>query len=109
MSANVARDFSINAKALWEQKTTEQLKAQTIHNISREMRSQQEQRLNARRARLAELLTEDDNLYRLELASLQETSAERAKRQIIEARKMKQEREKKRQQYANECYERQWK
>lgn len=47
-------------------------------------------------------------IYRRELAGLQETSAQKARRMVAHARALKQEREEKRRQLAQELYNRQW-
>ncbi len=61
--------------------------------------------LNERRHRLAALFRSEEEGYRNEIDSMAENSADRAKRMIVYARQRKEEREAKRQAFADEAYQ----
>lgn len=109
LNERVKTDERVNQYAKWEQKTTAQLQDAQIKQIARGLKERDQVQLMQRRAKLAMMLTEEDKYFRAELASMQETPTERAKRLIANARQFKEERERKRQDFVQQQYERQWK
>jgi len=105
---DIQHNSKLTHKASWEHKTSKLITNNQIQNHARVKAQQSEQLLQARRQKLAELLASDDQLYRQEIVSRQETSTQKAKRLILHARKLKEEREERRQRFAEEMREKQW-
>lgn len=101
-------NLAVGRLATWETKTTARIQRNTITNMARSLEVADKQSLQARRRRLTELLASDDEVYKGELAGLQETSKQRAVRMVAVARALKLEREEKRKALATEQYNRQW-
>lgn len=72
------------------------------------LKMRDQQILQQRRAKLRALLAEDEELFRLELESLKETSQQKAHRMLTHARDLKRDREQRRRQFAQDQYARQW-
>ncbi len=102
-------DLTVNENARWENRTHAMMQTQAVKAVERVLKHREQASLQERRARLAAQLTEEDEQYRLEFAGLAESSADRAKRLVKEARRLKTEREDKRRAFADEQLERQWK
>jgi hypothetical protein len=85
------------------------IQTQAVKQLERALAQREQASLQDRRARLAAMLTAEDEQYRMEFAGLAESSADRAKRLVKEARRLKTEREDKRRAFAEEQLERQWK
>lgn len=94
--------------AKWETQTAQMMKAKNIERVARNIQEGEQENLRQRRQRLALLLAADDEQFRNELAGLHETSKQKAQRMVLYARQLKQEREKARQKFAQEMYNRQW-
>lgn len=94
--------------ATWENQTAQMMKAQTVQRVAKNIEDGENEKLRQRRQRLALLLSSDDEVYRTELAGLHETSKQKAQRMVHYARQLKQAREDKRQKFAQEMYNRQW-
>lgn len=101
-------DRGQNQIALWEQKTDQMMKKQTISMVAKNIEDGEKEKLRQRRQRLSLLMSCDDEIYRNELAGLHETSKQKAQRMVLYARQLKEEREKKRQDFAQKMYNRQW-
>jgi hypothetical protein len=80
-----------------------------VASIARGLKQKDAVHLQQRRARLALMLTAEDEAYRIEFMNQAESAADRAKRLVKEARRLKGEREEKRKAFADEQLERQWK
>lgn len=102
-------DFAVNENAKWENRTHAMMQTQAVNAVARALKQKDQIHLQQRRAKLAMLLTQEDEQFREELASQSESSADRAKRLVKEARRLKAEREDKRRAFAEEQLERQWK
>jgi len=109
LTSTISSDFRVHQQAVWEKNTSEKQQHHQILNLAKAFEVQHQNSLEQRREKLAALLTKEDEFYRVELMKMQESSTDRAKRLIIEARRLKGEREFQRQQYAADAYERQWK
>jgi hypothetical protein len=109
LNDRVTRDFQVNAQAKWENRTHAMIQTQAVAQVARQLKQRDQVALQQRRARLAMLLTAEDEQYREELAGTVESSSDRAKRLVKEARRLKSEREDKRRAFADEQLERQWK
>lgn len=109
LHARVAHDFSVNERSAWENRTHALVQKQALAGVARSLQQRDQAALQQRRARLAMLLTEEDEQYRSELAALEESSGDRAKRLVKEARRLKADREDKRRAFAEAQLERQWK
>jgi len=84
------------------------MQTQAVKAVERALAQRDQATLQSRRARLAALLTAEDEQYRIEFAGMAESSGDRAKRLVKEARRLKGEREEKRQAFAAQQLERQW-
>lgn len=104
----VSTDKTTLQMADWEQKTDNMIKRSMIKNITLNLENQSKAVLSQRQAKLRALLTAEDEQYRTELAALQETSSEKAKRMVNVARDLKAKREDERKQFAQAQLERQW-
>lgn len=102
-------DFAVNENAKWENRTHALIQTHAVNAVVRDLKQRDQIALQQRRARLAMLLTQEDEQYREELAGMNESSGDRAKRLVKEARRLKSEREEKRKAFADEQLERQWK
>lgn len=101
-------DFALAHKAKWTVRTEATIDRNNVKIIARRMREQDDAALNARRARLAQLLKAEEDQQKVEIDALTENSADRAKRMIVYARQRKEDRESKRQQFADEQLKAQW-
>lgn len=108
MTGVVEADRNALQIADWEHKTQTTIKKNMIRNITLNLQNQDNARLSARQARLKELLSREDEQYRLELENLQESSTDKAKRMVEYARELKANREEQRKQFAQQQLERQW-
>ena len=102
-------DVNVHENAKWENRSHAMMQVTAVKAVERSLMQHDKALLADRRARLAALLTAEDEQYRLEFAALAESSADRAKRLVKEARRLKTEREDKRRAFADEQLERQWK
>ena len=84
------------------------MQTQAVKAVERSLAQRDQAALADRRARLAEMLTREDEQYRQEFAGLSESATDRAKRLVKEARRLKSEREEKRRAFAETQLERQW-
>lgn len=109
LHARVATDHMVHQRSLWENRTDALVQRQAVASVVRGLQQRDQAALQQRRAKLAMLLTEEDERYRQELAAMEESSADRAKRLVKEARRLKAEREDKRRAFAEAQLERQWK
>lgn len=109
LNDRVTRDFQVNESAKWENRTHALIQTQAVAQVARQLKQRDQVALQQRRAQLAMLLTAEDEQYREELAATVESSSDRAKRLVKEARRLKGEREDKRRAFADEQLERQWK
>jgi len=109
LNERVSNDLSVNENAKWEVRTHAMMQTQAVKQLERALAQREHASLQDRRARLAAMLTAEDEQYRQELAGLMESSGDRAKRLVKEARRLKTEREDKRRAFAEEQLERQWK
>jgi len=101
-------DRTNSQKAQWENTTAAMMKKQSVQRVAKNIEEGEKEKLRQRRQRLALLLASDDETYRKELAGLHETSKQKAQRMVLYARQLKAEREKARQNFAQEMYNRQW-
>lgn len=104
----VAEDRRIAHENHWERKTDGIIERNQVQLIASNIDAGRKQKLMERRERLANLLASEDEKYRMELAGLQESSHDRAKRLVARARELKKGREAKRKEYAQQQYNRQW-
>lgn len=95
-------------RANWEINTNKMIEKNAIANIARGIEAEGQSKLQARRQKLAALLQADEEMYKKDLMNLRETSQQKAKRLVNHARKLKADREAKRQAFAQEMYNRQW-
>mmetsp|Transcript_2981 Transcript_2981/g.4283 ORF Transcript_2981/g.4283 Transcript_2981/m.4283 type:complete len:476 (-) Transcript_2981:1321-2748(-) len=93
----------------WENRTDERLKNQCERNRSKEEKELKQQLLEHRRSKLQALYQSELESWRQAIAlNKNETPEERIERIREKAYRLKEQRERERQQYVAECYERQW-
>jgi len=106
--AVLVKDAKVAHRTDWESKTEGVVDRVFIKNLARDFQMQDQQKLMERRQRLAALLAEEDEQYKHEIDLQRETSSDRAKKNVLVARQAKQEREMKRQAFADEQIRRVW-
>ena len=94
--------------AVWEHKTGKTIERGQVTRKVQSMKRDLEQDLEARRARLAALLVEEDAQYTVELEQLEETPELRRDRLKARARELVRRREQEKREFAKEMKERQF-
>lgn len=73
MTQHLAADYKLRQKAHWEAKTSEVVALNTVKQRVAELKAERARELDQRRVRLAALLQSEDEAYRREFVSRQET------------------------------------
>jgi len=94
--------------AEWEKRSNTIVKRNAITRNVFAIKQKNLESLNERRSKLKSLLEFEESQYKIEIASLTETQSQRAERVKNAARELKSNRESRRLEFANSCYERQW-
>eukprot|EP00286_Rhodomonas_abbreviata_P026644 CAMPEP_0181313358 /NCGR_PEP_ID=MMETSP1101-20121128/14205_1 /TAXON_ID=46948 /ORGANISM="Rhodomonas abbreviata, Strain Caron Lab Isolate" /LENGTH=487 /DNA_ID=CAMNT_0023420305 /DNA_START=135 /DNA_END=1598 /DNA_ORIENTATION=- len=101
-------DTSLQRVAQWEQKTSSRIERNAASRRVDSMARDLESDLDARRARLAAMLAEEDAAYTMELEALDETPDMRRDRLKARARELVRRREHEKREFANQMRERQF-
>eukprot|EP00753_Platysulcus_tardus_P018243 PLAT6792.4.p1 GENE.PLAT6792.4~~PLAT6792.4.p1 ORF type:complete len:489 (-),score=290.14 PLAT6792.4:127-1593(-) len=104
----VADVFAATSRARWEQRMDRMLVAKRTDRRYKAMVEEEEERLNDRRRRLADLLNREQEMYEKELSSMVETPEQRRERLFARAAQLKEKREAKRRAAVREAEERRW-
>jgi hypothetical protein len=103
-----ANNFKAGSNAEWEIRTSGFIEVQQAQKRYEAIRAADEVALNARRRKLADMLTAEQELFKRQLEELDESPAERKARMEARAGELKDKRENERLAYVRQQYERQW-
>jgi hypothetical protein len=92
----------------WQAKGVQKIEQIQVQNIARDLEEQALKKLEQRRQSLSELLTMEEDQYRRELMSSQESTVDRLKNTLALARQQRAQKEDKRKEFAQEQYMRMW-
>ena len=101
-------NFLVGAAAEWEIKTGGSIEHRLANERHQSIRAADEVALNARRRKLAEMLSVEQELFTKQLQELDESPSERKARMEARAGELKDKRESERLAYVRQQYERQW-
>merc|ERR1711904_25659 len=104
----VARQYKYKAMCDWETSGIKKAQSNAVQYRFDNMRSQRDEDLQGRRARLAEMIAREDQIYEAELASLTKTADERKRDMQQRAEALKANREEKRKAQADAALLRRW-
>lgn len=96
-------------KAQWEEKTDSTIKKNIIRNAIDDIKKRKATDLNARRAKLAELLQNEDKIYEQEFLQSLETPEQVRQKMAERLATLKEARERERQELVNQALERKFK
>merc|ERR1719359_908725 len=104
----VARQYKYKAMCDWETSGIKKAQSNAVQYRFDNMRSQRDEDLQGRRARLAEMIAREDQIYETELASLTKTADERKRDMQQRAEALKANREEKRKAQSDAALLRRW-
>jgi len=108
IKAKEKEEFRRELVSNWQAKGAQKMEQIQIQNITRQLEAQQAEKLEVRRQHLAELLAMEEEQYRIELTTCQQSTIDKLKNTLSIARKQREEKEERRKQYAQEQYMRMW-
>lgn len=108
LQAQVAQNFTLEQRSAWESRASDYIQRSHVTRAVQGLTQLEQTALQHRRARLAAKLAQEEEVYKHELAQLQETSEQHRQKLIDRALAFKKQREEERQKFAEEQYYKQW-
>lgn len=98
----------LQAKALWEVKSSQACEQRRIYDKAKEMRAEYSKRLSERQSKIMQLYMDEDAMWKIEMQNSQETPEQRMERLAQRAWELKSKREEERLRFVQEKKYQQW-